>query len=306
MPDILHILLNGTVRCELSAVGRVKDGCLSPPRLVPVSLIHPLVRLGIGTEVLEDKVGIIKDAVKRYGDFTALKGVNLEIKQGEFFTLLGPSGCGKTTLLRMIAGFNSVDGGEICFDDKVINNLEAHKRDIGMVFQNYAIFPHLTVAENVAYGLKAKKYPKDQIPGKVEEALDLVQIKNLKDRKPNELSGGQQQRVALARALIVEPKLCLLDEPFCNLDAALRTKMRHELKRLQKALGLTMVFVTHDQEEAIILADRIAIMDQGELVQNDAPLELCRRPASPFVAEFMDLESLVWTEDGRMLKIIKR
>ena len=148
---------------------------------------------------------IIKDAVKRYGDFTALKGVNLEIKQGEFFTLLGPSGCGKTTLLRMIAGFNSVDGGEICFDDKVINNLEAHKRDIGMVFQNYAIFPHLTVAENVAYGLKAKKYPKDQIPGKVEEALDLVQIKNLKDRKPNELSGGQQQRVALARAFVIEP-----------------------------------------------------------------------------------------------------
>lgn len=144
---------------------------------------------------------IIKDAVKRYGDFTALKGVNLEIKQGEFFTLLGPSGCGKTTLLRMIAGFNSVDGGEIRFDDKVINNLEAHKRDIGMVFQNYAIFPHLTVAENVAYGLKAKKYPKDQIPGKVEEALDLVQIKNLKDRKPNELSGGQLQRVALARHL---------------------------------------------------------------------------------------------------------
>ena len=136
---------------------------------------------------------VIKKAVKKYGNFTALNGVDLEIKPGEFFTLLGPSGCGKTTLLRMIAGFNSVDGGEICFDEKVINNLEAHKRDIGMVFQNYAIFPHLTVAENVAYGLKAKKCPKEQIPGKVEEALDLVQIKNLKDRKPNELSGGQQQ-----------------------------------------------------------------------------------------------------------------
>ena len=137
---------------------------------------------------------IIKNAVKKYGDFTALNGVSLDIKQGEFFTLLGPSGCGKTTLLRMIAGFNTVDGGEICFDDRVINNLEAHKRDIGMVFQNYAIFPHLTVAENVAYGLKAKKCPKDQIPGKVEEALELVQIGKLKDRKPNELSGGQQQR----------------------------------------------------------------------------------------------------------------
>ena len=148
---------------------------------------------------------VIKKAVKKYGNFTALNGVDLEIKPGEFFTLLGPSGCGKTTLLRMIAGFNSVDGGEICFDEKVINNLEAHKRDIGMVFQNYAIFPHLTVAENVAYGLKAKKCPKEQIPGKVEEALDLVQIKNLKDRKPNELSGGQQQRVALARAFVIEP-----------------------------------------------------------------------------------------------------
>ena len=184
---------------------------------------------------------IIKDAVKRYGDFTALKGVNLEIKQGEFFTLLGPSGCGKTTLLRMIAGFNSVDGGEICFDDKVINNLEAHKRDIGMVFQNYAIFPHLTVAENVAYGLKAKKYPKDQIPGKVDEALDLVQIKKLKDRKPNELSGGQQQRVALARAFVIEPGVLLMDEPLSNLDAKLRVQMRTVIKKLQRRLGITSI-----------------------------------------------------------------
>ena len=169
---------------------------------------------------------IIKKAVKKYGNFTALNGVDLEIRPGEFFTLLGPSGCGKTTLLRMIAGFNSVDGGEICFDDKVINNLEAHKRDIGMVFQNYAIFPHLTVAENVAYGLKAKKCPKDQIPGKVEEALELVQIGQLKDRKPNELSGGQQQRVALARAFVIEPGVLLMDEPLSNLDAKLRVQMR--------------------------------------------------------------------------------
>ena len=206
---------------------------------------------------------IIKDAVKRYGDFTALKGVNLEIKQGEFFTLLGPSGCGKTTLLRMIAGFNSVDGGEICFDDKVINNLEAHKRDIGMVFQNYAIFPHLTVAENVAYGLKAKKYPKDQIPGKVEEALDLVQIKNLKDRKPNELSGGQQQRVALARAFVIEPGVLLMDEPLSNLDAKLRVQMRTVIKKLQRRLGITTIYVTHDQEEALAISDRIAILRES-------------------------------------------
>ena len=189
---------------------------------------------------------VIKKAVKKYGNFTALNGVDLEIKPGEFFTLLGPSGCGKTTLLRMIAGFNSVDGGEICFDEKVINNLEAHKRDIGMVFQNYAIFPHLTVAENVAYGLKAKKCPKEQIPGKVEEALDLVQIKNLKDRKPNELSGGQQQRVALARAFVIEPGVLLMDEPLSNLDAKLRVQMRTAIKKLQRRLGITTtVSYTH-------------------------------------------------------------
>ncbi|MEG2116461.1 MAG: ABC transporter ATP-binding protein, partial [Clostridia bacterium] len=152
----------------------------------------------------------IKNAEKNYGKFKALKGVNLEIEQGEFFTLLGPSGCGKTTLLRMIAGFNSIDGGEILFDDKIINNVEAHKRDIGMVFQNYAIFPHLTVAENVAYGLKAKKVPKNEIERRVREALELVQIENLANRKPNELSGGQQQRVALARAFVIEPTLLLM------------------------------------------------------------------------------------------------
>ena len=230
---------------------------------------------------------IIKDAVKRYGDFTALKGVNLEIKQGEFFTLLGPSGCGKTTLLRMIAGFNSVDGGEICFDDKVINNLEAHKRDIGMVFQNYAIFPHLTVAENVAYGLKAKKYPKDQIPGKVEEALDLVQIKNLKDRKPNELSGGQQQRVALARAFVIEPGVLLMDEPLSNLDAKLRVQMRTVIKKLQRRLGITTIYVTHDQTEALTMSTKIAIFFEGVLEQVAPPMELYQNPASLRVADFI-------------------
>ena len=230
---------------------------------------------------------IIKDAVKRYGDFTALKGVNLEIKQGEFFTLLGPSGCGKTTLLRMIAGFNSVDGGEICFDDKVINNLEAHKRDIGMVFQNYAIFPHLTVAENVAYGLKAKKYPKDQIPGKVEEALDLVQIKNLKDRKPNELSGGQQQRVALARAFVIEPGVLLMDEPLSNLDAKLRGQMRVEISKLHQRLETTIIYVTHDQTEAMTLGTRIVVMKDGIIQQVDNPQNLYDKPCNKFVAGFI-------------------
>ena len=236
---------------------------------------------------------IIKDAVKRYGDFTALKGVNLEIKQGEFFTLLGPSGCGKTTLLRMIAGFNSVDGGEICFDDKVINNLEAHKRDIGMVFQNYAIFPHLTVAENVAYGLKAKKYPKDQIPGKVEEALDLVQIKNLKDRKPNELSGGQQQRVALARAFVIEPGVLLMDEPLSNLDGKLRVQMRTVIKKLQRRLGITTIYVTHDQEEALAISDRIAVIKEGEVMQVGSPENIYKKPQNTFVAGFIGVSNFV-------------
>ncbi len=236
---------------------------------------------------------IIKQAVKKYGDFTALNGVNLEMKPGEFFTLLGPSGCGKTTLLRMIAGFNSVDGGEICFDDRVINNLDAHKRDIGMVFQNYAIFPHLTVAENVAYGLKAKKYPKDQISRKVEEALDLVQIKNLKDRKPNELSGGQQQRVALARAFVIEPGVLLMDEPLSNLDAKLRVQMRTVIKKLQRRLGITTIYVTHDQEEALAISDRIAVMKEGNIMQVGSPEDIYKKPANTFVAGFIGVSNFI-------------
>ena len=243
---------------------------------------------------------IIKNAVKKYGDLTALNGVNLEIKKGEFFTLLGPSGCGKTTLLRMIAGFNTVDGGEICFDDKVINRLEAHKRDIGMVFQNYAIFPHLTVAENVAYGLKAKKVPKDQIPAKVEEALKLVQIENLKDRRPNELSGGQQQRVALARAFVIEPGVLLMDEPLSNLDAKLRVQMRTAIKKLQRRLGITTIYVTHDQEEALAISDRIAVMKEGNIMQVGTPEEIYKKPENSFVAGFIGVSNFVECEiDGK-------
>ena len=229
---------------------------------------------------------IIKDAVKRYGDFTALKGVNLEIKQGEFFTLLGPSGCGKTTLLRMIAGFNSVDGGEICFDDKVINNLEAHKRDIGMVFQNYAIFPHLTVAENVAYGLKAKKYPKDQIPGNEEEALDLVQIKNLKDRKPNELSGGQQQRVSIARALAMEPEVLLFDEPTSALDPELVGEVLRIMQKLAEE-GKTMVVVTHEMEFARHVSSHVIFLHKGLIEEQGPPAELFGNPKSPRLQQFL-------------------
>lgn len=239
---------------------------------------------------------IIKDAVKKYGDFTALNGVNLEIKRGEFFTLLGPSGCGKTTLLRMIAGFNTVDGGEICFDDKVMNQVDAHKRDIGMVFQNYAIFPHLTVAENVAYGLKAKKVAKKEIEKRVEEALELVQIKMLKDRKPNELSGGQQQRVALARAFVIEPGVLLMDEPLSNLDAKLRVQMRTVIKKLQRRLGITTIYVTHDQEEALAISDRIAVMKDGNIMQVGSPEQIYKKPENTFVAGFIGISNLIHCE----------
>ena len=236
---------------------------------------------------------IIKDALKRYGDFTALNGVSLDIKEGEFFTLLGPSGCGKTTLLRMIAGFNSIEGGEFLFGDKLINNVPAHKRDIGMVFQNYAIFPHLTVEENVAYGLKAHKVPKDQIAPRVNKALELVQIGHLAKRKPNELSGGQQQRVALARAFVIEPAVLLMDEPLSNLDAKLRVQMRTVIKKLQRSLGITTIYVTHDQEEALAISDRIAVMKDGHIMQVGTPAEIYAKPQNPFVAGFIGVSNFL-------------
>ncbi len=236
---------------------------------------------------------IIENAVKTYGDFTAVNGISLTINQGEFFPLLGPSGCGKTTLLRMIAGFNTVDGGEIRFDDQVINNLPAHKRDIGMVFQNYAIFPHLNVAENVAYGLKARHVPKQEIPPRVEEALQMVQIDQLRKRQPNELSGGQQQRVALARAFVIEPGVLLMDEPLSNLDAKLRVQMRTTIKKLQRRLGITTIYVTHDQEEALAISDRIAVMNQGNIMQIGTPEEIYRKPANPFVANFIGVSNFI-------------
>ena len=236
---------------------------------------------------------IIKDAVKKYGDFVALKGISLDIKEGEFFTLLGPSGCGKTTLLRMIAGFNSIEGGEFYFGDKLINTVPAHKRDIGMVFQNYAIFPHLTVEENVAYGLKARKVPKSEIEPRVEQALELVQIKHLAKRKPNELSGGQQQRVALARAVVIEPSVLLMDEPLSNLDAKLRVQMRTVIKKLQRQLGITTIYVTHDQEEALAISDRIAVMKDGVIMQCGTPTEIYAKPQNPFVAGFIGVSNFL-------------
>ena len=229
---------------------------------------------------------IIQNAVKRYGDFTALNGVSLDIQEGEFFTLLGPSGCGKTTLLRMIAGFNSIEGGDFYFGEKRINDVPAHKRDIGMVFQNYAIFPHLTVRENVAYGLKARKMPAKEIKPKVDEALELVQISHLADRKPNELSGGQQQRVALARAFVIEPSVLLM-------DAKLRVQMRSVIKKLQRRLGITTIYVTHDQEEALAISDRIAVMKDGHIMQIGTPRDIYAKPQNPFVAGFIGVSNFL-------------
>ena len=236
---------------------------------------------------------IIQNAVKRYGDFTALNGVSLDIQEGEFFTLLGPSGCGKTTLLRMIAGFNSIEGGDFYFGEKRINDVPAHKRDIGMVFQNYAIFPHLTVRENVAYGLKARKMSAKEIKPKVDEALELVQISHLADRKPNELSGGQQQRVALARAFVIEPSVLLMDEPLSNLDAKLRVQMRSVIKKLQRRLGITTIYVTHDQEEALAISDRIAVMKDGHIMQIGTPRDIYAKPQNPFVAGFIGVSNFL-------------
>lgn len=236
---------------------------------------------------------IITNAIKRYGDFTALDDVSLDIREGEFFTLLGPSGCGKTTLLRMIAGFNSIEGGDFYFGEKRINNVPAHKRDIGMVFQNYAIFPHLSVRDNVAYGLKARHVPAAQIKVRVAEALKLVQIDHLADRKPNELSGGQQQRVALARAFVIEPSVLLMDEPLSNLDAKLRVQMRSVIKKLQRRLGITTIYVTHDQEEALAISDRIAVMKDGKIIQIGTPNEVYAKPATPFVADFIGVSNFL-------------
>lgn len=229
----------------------------------------------------------IKNGVKRFGKLAAVDGVSLDIKEGEFFTLLGPSGCGKTTLLRMIAGFYKIDEGELFFDEKMINNISANKRDIGMVFQNYAIFPHMSVSDNVAYGLKARKIKKHERNPRVLKALETVEMSALKDRMPHAMSGGQQQRVALARAFVIEPSILLMDEPLSNLDAKLRVQMRTMIKKLQSKLGITTIYVTHDQEEALAISDRIAVMKDGKLMQVGNPKEVYRKPQNLFVANFI-------------------
>ena len=229
----------------------------------------------------------IKNAVKKYGDTTVISGLNLEIRDGELFTLLGPSGCGKTTLLRMIAGFNSIEGGDFYFNEERINDKDPSKRNIGMVFQNYAIFPHMTVRENVAFGLKNRKLGKEEIKRETDRFLKMMRIDQYADRLPENLSGGQQQRIALARALVIKPDVLLMDEPLSNLDAKLRSDMRTELIQLHDTLKSTFIYVTHDQIEAMTMGTNIVVMNEGRIMQQGTPTEIHNDPNCVFVARFI-------------------
>ncbi len=249
-------------------------------------------RLSQNNDVLLQLTGIKKS----FGQTEVLTDINLDIEHGEFITLLGPSGCGKTTLLRLIAGFEQPTAGAIYLDGVQMAGLPADKRPVNTVFQQYALFPHMSVAQNVAYGLKLKKVPKDEIQKRVQEALGMVQLEHLASRRPQELSGGQQQRVAIARAVINRPKLLLLDEPLSALDHKLRLQMQSELKRLQRELGITFVFVTHDQEEALSMSDRIAVMKDGRFQQIGTPIEIYETPANLFTAKFIGEANLFKAE----------
>ena len=244
----------------------------------------------------------IEDAARTFGNERAVDNESIAIRAAEFFTLLGPSGCGKTTLLRMVAGFCELDSGRILFGDKRIDTLPPRQRNTGMVFQNYAIFPHLRVGDNVAYGLKARNVPADARTDRIARALKLIQLEGYESRWPHQLSGGQLQRVAIARAVVIEPNVLLLDEPLSNLDAKLRIEMRGEIRRLQKTLGITVIYVTHDQDEALSMSDRIAVMRAGKVEQIGAPAAIYGAPATPFVAKFVGatnlLEGTVAAPDG--------
>lgn len=230
---------------------------------------------------------------KQFGDQHIVKGIDLDIYKGEFLTLLGPSGCGKTTTLRMIAGFEQPTSGEILLEGKNVAGLPPHKRDINTVFQNYALFPHMTVKENIGYGLKMKGTPKSEIDGRVQDALRIVQMEAFATRKPRELSGGQQQRVAVARAIVNNPTVLLLDEPLGALDLKLRKQMQFELKHLQQKLGITFIYVTHDQEEALTMSDRVAVMNNGLIEQIDSPTKIYNQPQTRFVADFIGETNLL-------------
>jgi spermidine/putrescine ABC transporter ATP-binding subunit len=242
---------------------------------------------------MSGKTVIKLDAItKRFGELTAVDQISVELAEGEFFALLGPSGCGKTTLLRMIAGFEDPDHGRILLDGNDMTPMRANRRPVNLMFQSYALFPHMSVRGNVAYGLEMERLSKNDISTRVDEILDLVQLNELAGRKPHQLSGGQRQRVALARALVKRPRVLLLDEPLGALDKKLREQMQLELKRLQNELGITFVVVTHDQEEALVMADRIALMKDGQIVQLDTPEALYERPNSRFVAGFIGVTNL--------------
>jgi iron(III) transport system ATP-binding protein len=242
----------------------------------------------------------VKDLTKRFGPLEVVSHVGFSIEEGELFTLLGPSGCGKTTLLRLIAGFYAPDEGEVQFDGQVVNDRPPHERGIGMVFQNYALWPHMTVSQNVGYGLKLRKRPAAEIAERITAVLEKVKLGGLGERYPGQLSGGQQQRVALARALVLNPKILLLDEPLSNLDAKIRIQVRAEIRKLQKELGITTVYVTHDQEEALTLSDRIAVFNQGKVFQVGPPKALYERPENRFVADFIGINNLF---DGTVVSV---
>jgi iron(III) transport system ATP-binding protein len=239
----------------------------------------------------------IENLTKRFGETTALSSINLRIGAGEIFFLLGPSGCGKTTLLRSIAGFYIPDEGRILFGEDDVTRVPPHRRNTGMMFQSYALWPHLTVAKNVAFGLEERKLPRAEIEQRVHEALATVKMDGLGNRKINQLSGGQQQRVALARALVIRPRCLLLDEPLSNLDTKLRIGMRSEIRRICKEFGLTAIYVTHDQKEACSIADRMAILEHGHIRQHGTPAEVYRQPRSRFVADFMGETNFI---DGKV------
>ncbi|HPO09702.1 MAG TPA: ABC transporter ATP-binding protein [bacterium] len=240
---------------------------------------------------------------KSYGETVAVKDFSLHVRAGEFFSLVGPSGCGKTTILRMIAGFETPDEGTIQFGDREMTEVPANERNSGMVFQNYALFPHMTVGENTAFGLRARHLPKDEIAAKTQAALAMVQLAGLENRAVQELSGGQQQRVALARALVIRPNVLLLDEPLSNLDAKLRTETRAQLRHLVHESGITTVYVTHDQEEALALSDRLAVLRDGTIQQIGTPVDVYLTPVNGFVARFMGHTNLL---EGRIIESDRR
>ena len=229
----------------------------------------------------------LREVRKSYGDLQVIHGVNIDIADGEFIVIVGPSGCGKSTLLRMVAGLERITGGEVAIGDRVVNGLEPKDRDIAMVFQNYALYPHMSVYQNMAYGLKIKKMPKDEIERRVQKAAKILELGTFLQRLPRQLSGGQRQRVAMGRAIVREPAVFLFDEPLSNLDAKLRVQMRLEIKRLQRELGVTSIYVTHDQVEAMTLADRLIVMNAGVADQIGTPMDVYDRPASVFVAGFI-------------------